>query len=477
MRQKKWIVSWKVRGATFHHECTSKESALSFSEIQRTISQKEKERFTQTKTAHKSITIRELFDHHFSLCSKRPVTIKQDIYHARPLLEFLGNKRVASITQKEILAFCKAQKASGMAQSTIHRRISLLRSIANWGKKEGYLSSPLENCSVSKGRARRSPPPTVSELNALLRVAAPHIQRVILLGIYTGARIGPSELFSLKWDDVDLTHGVISMPNANKGGKLQKRDIPIRKDLIPILTRWQYRDADCPYIINWAEKPVRKIAAAWKTALQKSGIRSIRPYDLRHAYATYSIRSGTDIKTSAEIMGHENARMILEVYEHVDWAQKVKAIEGMPDFFALAPKTVHKFIDERRPRKREIDEPGTKHGVRNTVPALNDRKYLIHSESENQHDHPTNKDADHKRKTETKNSGGPECRSQKEGGPQYELSQQTEQEKLKKEIQKPHPFIAKPEYRAEKQHDRTQSRKNSAHKNLHDGAPQRDAPG
>ena len=116
---------------------------------------------------------------------------------------------------------------------------------------------------------------------------------------------------------MDLTHGVISMPNANKGSKLKKRDIPIRKDLIPTLARWQHQDADCPYVINWSGKPVRKIAAAWKTALQKSGIRAIRPYDLRHAYATYSIRSGADIKTSAEIMGHENARMILEVYEHV----------------------------------------------------------------------------------------------------------------------------------------------------------------
>ena len=136
MRQKKWIVTWKVRGATFHHECASEESALSFSEIQRTISQKEKERFTQTKPIRKSITIRELFDHHFSLCSKRPITIKQDLYHARSLLQSIGNKQVASITQKEILAFCKSQKASGIAQSTIHRRISLPRSVANWEKKK-----------------------------------------------------------------------------------------------------------------------------------------------------------------------------------------------------------------------------------------------------------------------------------------------------------------------------------------------------
>lgn len=121
MRQRKWIVTWKVRGATFHRECASEESALSFSEVQRTISQGEKERFTQTKSTRKSITIRELFDHHFGLCSKRPVIIKQDLYHARPLLQSLGTRQVASITQKEILAFYKSQKTSGLAQSMIYR--------------------------------------------------------------------------------------------------------------------------------------------------------------------------------------------------------------------------------------------------------------------------------------------------------------------------------------------------------------------
>lgn len=149
----------------------------------------------------------------------------------------------------------------------------------------------------------------------------------------------------------------------------------------------------------------------------------------------------------------------------------------MPDFFALAPKAVHNPIHERRPRKREIDDPSAKYGVRSTVPALNEGKHLIHSEIENQHNHPTDKDAPHKRNTKTKNPRRPECRGQKERGHQHELSQQAEQERLKKETQKPHPFVAKPEYRAEKQHDRTQPRNDSTHDNLHDGAPQWDAPG
>ena len=151
MRQKKWIVTWKVRGATFHHECASEESALSFSEIQRTISQKEKERFTQTKPIRKSITIRELFDHHFSLCSKRPITIKQDLYHARPLLQSLGTKQVASITQKEILAFCKSQKASGLAQFLCCVQSQV-------GEKEkGIYLQPLRIAPFQKGKPEELP--------------------------------------------------------------------------------------------------------------------------------------------------------------------------------------------------------------------------------------------------------------------------------------------------------------------------------
>ena len=157
IRQKKWTVTWKVRGATFHHECTSEEAALSFSEIQRTISQKEKERFTQTKPIRKSITIRELFEHHFSLCSKRPVTIKQDVYHARPLVEFMENRPVSSITQKEILAFCKSQKMSGMAQSIIRRRISSQRSVANFGKKKDTCLQPLRSVPFQKEEPEEIP--------------------------------------------------------------------------------------------------------------------------------------------------------------------------------------------------------------------------------------------------------------------------------------------------------------------------------
>ncbi len=479
IRQKKWIVTWKSHGTSLRHECDSEQAALTFSQIQETIFRKEL-LLRSPKRQRKSISVRELFDLHFLRCTKSRLTIKQDMYHAKPLLDFFARKMSSSINRADIATFCSEQKRDGKAQSTIHRRVSLLRSVIRWGIQEGLLSSQLEQWNVPKGKRRRNPPPTASELSALLRVASPHIQRIILLGIYTGARIGPSELFSLTWDDVDLAHGVITMPSANKGGRLAKRDIPIRKELLPLLAQWQRQDGDCPYVISWAGKPVRKIGSAWKTAIRKAGIRPFRPYDLRHAYATYAIRSGVDLKTSAEIMGHESARMILDVYEHVDWAQKVKAIEAMPDFFGSSFLSLPQNLPHKRNvPKNKINDDGARQRVGNAVSVFHDGEDLSDSKIEQQHDHPANEHAEHKRKTEQHYPPVLQQHAKIKSGNKNNLSQQAKQEKLKQKVQNSQNarMFPQPEYPADEQDYPSKSRTDMHVTPPHTGASFRDTPG
>ncbi|WP_279045505.1 tyrosine-type recombinase/integrase [Bilophila wadsworthia] len=478
IRQKKWIVTWKSHGASLRHDCDSEQAALTFSQIQETISHKEI-LLRAPKRQRKSISVRELFDLHFLRCSKSSITIKQDMYHAKPLLDFFSRRSSLSITRADISAFCLIQKQSGKAQSTIHRRISLLRSIMNWGWREGLLPEQIGRWTIPKGKNRRTPPPTISELSALLHAASPHIRRVILLGIYTGARVGPSELFSLTWDDVDLAHGVISMPSANKGGRLEKRDIPIRKELLPLLTQWQRQDGDCPYVISWAGKPVRKIGSAWKTAIRKAGIRPFRPYDLRHAYATYAIRSGVDLKTSAEIMGHESARMILDVYEHVDWTQKVKAIEAMPDFFGLSLSLPQNLPHKRNILKYEINDEGARQRVGNAVSVFHDGEDRSDSEIEQQHDHPANEYAEHEGETEQHYPPVLQQHAKIKSGNKNNLSQQAKQKKLKQKVQNSQNarMFPQPKYPADEQDYPSKSRTDIHTTPPYTGAPFRDTPG
>ena len=202
-----------------------------------------------------------------------------------------------------MLAWCEVQRQRGVGQSTVHRRVSILRAAYGWAVRARLLlSNPLVSLRIAKPKAQRIAPPSAKEARLLYDAAAPHIQRVIVLGMATGARIGPSELFRLRWSDVDVETGVIRMPNAHKGAGEESRDVPIRDDVLDLLRRWHEEDrqAGCAYVIAYKGRPVRSISNGWHNALRRAGIaRRIRPYDLRHAFAALALVHGADIKCVA----------------------------------------------------------------------------------------------------------------------------------------------------------------------------------
>ncbi|MFQ9867077.1 MAG: tyrosine-type recombinase/integrase [Bilophila wadsworthia] len=95
--------------------------------------------------------------------------------------------------------------------------------------------------------------------------------------------------------------------------------MPIRDDVLGLLRRWHEEDRQtgCAYVIAYKGRPVRSISSGWHNALRQAGIaRRIRPYDLRHAFASLALVYGADIKCVAETMGHKNITMLLSVYQH-----------------------------------------------------------------------------------------------------------------------------------------------------------------
>lgn len=96
-----------------------------------------------------------------------------------------------------------------------------------------------------------------------------------------------------------------------------------------------------PFIISHKGKPpVKAIKTAWATAKKKAGIeRRIRPYDLRHAFATYALDAGADLKAVAEIMGHADVDTVLEHYQHTKETLRRKAVESIPTAFQNVPTT------------------------------------------------------------------------------------------------------------------------------------------
>ena len=167
----------------------------------------------------------------------------------------------------------------------------------------------------------------------MYKMAAPHIRRVIVLGMAAGPRIGPSELFRLAWADVELAAGYMRMPNAAKGAKEDSRVVPIRDDILPLLRAGREEDEErgCPWVIHWQGRQVHCIGHAWHKARKAAGItRRITPYSLRHAMPTEALEHGADVKAVAEVMGHADPTMLLRVYQHTRYRLKKKAVNAAP---------------------------------------------------------------------------------------------------------------------------------------------------
>lgn len=123
------------------------------------------------------------------------------------------------------------------------------------------------------------------------------------------------------------------MPQAAKGARSEAREVPLRRDILSLLRRWEKQDgiAGCPWVIHYRGKPLRSISRAWHNALRRAGIaRRMRPYDLRHGFASRALDNAADLKCVAEIMGHANEKMIVRFYRHTSAKQRRKAVEAAP---------------------------------------------------------------------------------------------------------------------------------------------------
>lgn len=251
----------------------------------------------------------------------------------RYFLKQIGQMPINEITSDLLKEIRERTIQDTHKEATAHKRLSLLRTLIRWAAEKGLMAMPLFP-KLPSAHYEHLVPPTSQELAAMLHAAPEHLKRVIIIGSQCGVRVGPCELFSLTWEDIDIEARVIRVHAAKKNPNAPWREIPIRSSLLPAFEQWKKEDENigATFIIHVKGKPVSSIKRAWNTALKNAGInRRIRPYDLRHAFATELIAAGVDVGTIAKLMGHSSPTMIFRHYQFVMDRQKRQAVESLPD--------------------------------------------------------------------------------------------------------------------------------------------------
>lgn len=265
----------------------------------------------------------------------KPKSLRDTIYHLKAVLPEVGFVPVAELSKSHMRGLVNALRLKGLKANGINRKVGIIKTALNWAESvELIQSNPVRNFSCPRGQDEQIPPPSPEELRSMLAVAQPHMQRVIIIGLSFGVRIGESELLSMKWEDVDLIRWRIRVWSAAKNLKQQWRDLDIKESLRPMFSEWSLLDnaAGIDHLIHWKGKPVTTIKKAWAATLERAGItRRIRPYDLRHAHATEALANGADLKAVSENMGHADTSMIHKHYQHVLVKQRQAALDAVPD--------------------------------------------------------------------------------------------------------------------------------------------------
>ncbi len=190
----------------------------------------------------------------------------------------------------------------------------------------------MQNGSVIPTKRRNGQ--TVWEFRWRDRTSGRAIYRRIVLGTtqqFT-TRLRQSELFGLRWSDLDFNNGEISVVRSVVHGIVSRcktetsaKPIPMDPLLAEMLKEWRkvtrYSSAD-----DWvfASKRARGKRPIWgqsimrkqiHPALEKLGIeKRIGWHTFRHSYSTLLRHLGTDIKVQQDLLRHSSARLTLDTY-------------------------------------------------------------------------------------------------------------------------------------------------------------------
>jgi integrase len=181
--------------------------------------------------------------------------------------------------------------------------------------------------------AKRRRAPTVlmpAEIKALVDNLGIRERTLVLLAVSTGLR--QSELFGLKWGDIEFAEGHMHVTRSIVYGvvgpcktEASQKPVPIHPILSEALLQWR-KGVRCTRAEDWvfASRRCQGRRPYWGQAILRKYIRPVAQsvgiqkrfgwHTFRHTYSTLLRSVGTEFKVMQELLRHSTLRSTLDVY-------------------------------------------------------------------------------------------------------------------------------------------------------------------
>lgn len=184
--------------------------------------------------------------------------------------------------------------------------------------------------------AKQADPLDDKERSRVLDAMVRQVRNYFLFAFWSGLRTG--ELIALRWCDVDWQNNRIcvrlswskAMFTSTKGKRARWVELtePARQALLAQkaitgrLGRWVFHNPKTQD--RWQNS--ERVRQHWIAALKAAGVRYRKPYQTRHTYASAMVSAGEVPEWVADQMGHQDTRMVAEVY--AKWVRRPDMTPG-----------------------------------------------------------------------------------------------------------------------------------------------------
>jgi integrase len=254
---------------------------------------------------------------------------RHDRFNIARLVSFFKDKYLFEITPQMIEKY-KAERLVGVSPATVNRELANLKNMYTKAIEWGYVkSNPVKKVKFLKEPPGRLRYLKAEEVDALLKACADHLHPIVVAALNTGMR--RSELFNLKWAEVDLNNRKITVVNAKNN---ESRVIPINQTLYKELIAVSNKSKGEYVFSDRKGSPFRDIKKSFSTALKRAKIEDFRFHDLRHTFGSHLVMQGVDLRTVQQVLGHKDIKMTMR-YSHLSPEYVHDAMERLDKAWTL----------------------------------------------------------------------------------------------------------------------------------------------
>jgi len=270
-----------------------------------------------------NITLPEFGERYIEYAKAHKRSWKRDVQMLSNLQGFFGPSKLRDITPLRVEEYQQA-RVKDVCPATSNRELALLKHMFNiaerWGQHQG--TNPVRLVKFLPENNYRFRTLSEDEERRLLLASPPYLREMILFAINTGLRT--NEIFNLAWEDIDIEQKRLKMVVKKNQKALS---LPLNETAFGIV---EGRPKHGRYVFHnpMTGDRFKDVKGALLAAVKRAGLQKVTWHMFRHTFASRLTRSGVDIVTVKELLGHANIGVTMR-YAHSNDETKRRAVERL----------------------------------------------------------------------------------------------------------------------------------------------------